>query len=464
MTVTTTTTTTTTNSLNNINMTTKTFRFSQVEEGFSSKLGIFEKPKMDTAVLQHTKERIYPTTSVTQGGPIMFKIDPSVGYIDGVNTTLTMEVSIKHAATGKAVVSTDDVCLANLPIHTAFNQIVATVGGTEMNSEEGTMHGYKQMIDMLIFTSKEYKETVATSAGYYPDGVGSVGTTSSITATTTTTPANPGAVLRHALTKDGGTTTFTATLGLEWLENIQKYFVNGCTIYITLYQAPEKMRLIAKDDTVEYVMKIENIYLTACIVHVRPEVLIAHSEEFNSGKNALYAYPKTSMRSHVMPKGINSYDVTQILGDKVPNFLIVSMVSCESYAGKYSLNCYNFEHNDLSEIVLEIDNHAIPGRPFTPDISNKKYTAEYAEFQAATGNLGNGISRDGYAKGHSLFVFNICHHVDVRDSIHPIIRKGHTRLCLKFKSNLAASTMLILYMRSSGFYQITQARNCIVEY
>ena len=67
-------------------MNTNTFRFSQVEEGFSSKLSVFEKPKMDTAVVQHSKERIYPTSAVTQGGPIMFRIDPSVGYIDGANT------------------------------------------------------------------------------------------------------------------------------------------------------------------------------------------------------------------------------------------------------------------------------------------------------------------------------------------------------------------------------------------
>ena len=441
-------------------MNTNTFRFSQVEEGFSSKLSVFEKPKMDTAVVQHSKERIYPTSAVTQGGPIMFRIDPSVGYIDGANTALTMTVSLTDDK-GVPVTAADKVALGNLPVHTAFNQIVTTVGGTDMNSEEGTLHSYKQMIDMIAFTSKEYKDTVAVSAGYYPDTEGTVTTTDP---SATATDPNDGLMKRYLLTKTGGKATFTSTLGLEWLENTQKYLVNGTTIYITLYQAPEKVRLLAADDTKEYRMKIESIYLSVCVVHVRPEIVIAHSEEFNSGKNALYAYPKTSMRSHVIPAGVNRFDVSQILADKVPNLLVLGMVSSDAYAGKYTKNAFNFEDNSVSELVLEIGSQAIPGRPFNPDVANGVYTSEYAEFQAAAGNVGNGISRGAYAKGLTLFVFNICHHLDLRDSVHPIIKKGHTRLSLKFKQNLTKSVMLILYMRTSGFYQITNARNCIVEY
>ena len=441
-------------------MNTNTFRFSQVEEGFSDKLGVFDKPKMDTAVIQHSKERVYPTSAVTQGGPVMFKVDPNVGYIDGANTTLTMECSITDAE-GTAIDADDAVSLANLPVHTCFNQIVTTVAGTDMNTEEGTLHSYKQMIDVLAFTSEEYKKTVAIAAGYYPDSTSGVATTDP---TAAATESNSGLIARHALTAAGKKATFTSTLGLEWLENIDKYLVNGTSIYVTLYQAPEKVRLLAKDDSKEYLLKIDNIYLTLCIVHVRPEILIAHSEEFNSGKNALYAHPKTSMRSHVIPAGVNRYDVTQLLADKVPNLLIVAMVDCDEFAGKYTKNAFNFTHQGVSELLLEIGNQSIPGRPFTPDVANGLYTHEYAEFQAACGNLGNGISRAEYGKGRTLFAFNICHHLDLKDSIHPVIKKGHTRLSLKFKQNLTKSIMLILYMKTSGFYQITKARNCIVEY
>ena len=297
-------------------MSTNTFRFSEVEEGFSSKLSVFDKPKMDTAVIQHTKERVYPTSAVTQGGPIMFKIDPSMGYIDGANSTLTMAVSIKKpdgtsvkggtAAVGDvAAIPGDLVALANLPIHTAFNQIVTSMSGTELNSEEGTLHAYKQMIDVITFTSKEYKETVAKTAGYYQDTGGAVGNTNPGTADNTN--MNTGLMSRYELTRKGDIATFTSNLGLEWLEGVERYIVNGTTIYITLYQAPDKVRLLAEGDDTAYYMKIEDIYLTLCVVHVRPEVLITHSEEFNSGKNALYAHPKTSMRSHVMPGGCKQF-------------------------------------------------------------------------------------------------------------------------------------------------------------
>ena len=92
--------------------------------------------------------------------------------------------------------------------------------------------------------------------------------------------------------------------------------------------------------------------------------------------------------------------------------LIVGMVSCSAFAGKYSENAFKFDHNDLSEIVLEIGSQAVPGRPFTPDMAKGLCTNEYAEFQAAAGNLGNGVGMDAYTKGQSLFVFvircNIC--------------------------------------------------------
>ena len=46
------------------------YKFSQSEEGFSSKLAVFDPPKMDTSILDTERVRYYPKSAISEGSPI----------------------------------------------------------------------------------------------------------------------------------------------------------------------------------------------------------------------------------------------------------------------------------------------------------------------------------------------------------------------------------------------------------
>ena len=163
------------------------------------------------------------------------------------------------------------------------------------------------------------------------------------------------------------------------------------SVALTFYQSPDSFRLLAPSDEKQFKLLITDIYISVATVKVRPELLVKHSQLLSEGKTVMYAYPRTCMRSHIIPKGSNQFiiRVSQILSDCVPSQLVVGLVDSEAFSGKLSKNPYLFEHFDTEQIGLTINSS---NRPDIPMTLNDSYMEAYANFMEMCGGNGNGIT------------------------------------------------------------------------
>ena len=379
--------------------------------------------------------------------------------MNGAETTMTVTLKIEDD-TGKSVTEADKVALTNLPLHSIFSQVSVSLNGIEPNPEVGALYPYKMYLELLTKETSEMKATIGQERGYYPDGTGTVGTTDPKAEVN----ANAGLISRYNLTKTGATITLHGPIGIDFLELCNRYLINGVPITMTFFQSPDAFRLLADADAKKYRVAIQNMYIEAKMVKGRGEMLISHSKLLAENKTAMYAYPRSSLRSYMIPAGSTQFDVAQVLSDRVPALLIAGLIESEAVSGKYSKNPFQFQHFNLSEIGLYSNSMSIPGRPFTPDFAKSSFASEYSALQAMSNGQGNGLSKADFKDGNAVFCFHVQNHVNLNQGVYPIIRKANTRLELKFETALANAVVLLIYSITPGFYRITEARNVIVEY
>ena len=439
------------------------FKFSESEEGYSSKIAIFDPPKMDTSILDTEYIRYYPNSAISEAAPLAFRVDPNTGsYIDGNNTSMTVEMRIHNTTTNKSVKVTDKVTLTNLPLCSSFSQVAVTVSGTEINPDVGSMHPYKNYIEMLLLHDKEVKTSVGEQRGYFQDTTKGAGTTDP--GLNSTNP-NAGLITHHALTNKGQSVVFKGPLGVDVIDKLNKYLINGLNVYITFYQSSDDFRLLIPDTVKDkYKVVIDSMYISVCYVKLRPEVLVRHSELLSGGKNALYPYPRTYMRSHVIPANVNSFSISQVLADRIPSLLVLAFVDADAFMGKTTKSPFDFKNFKVNYLSLQVGSHSVPDRPMEPDFDQDKFSEEYDAFLRVTRGRGSSFSKNDFQNGNSLFCFNVQSHLDLNDGVFPVIRKANTRLELRFKANLTESVVAVLYMQTAGMFTISESRRVAVEY
>ena len=341
------------------------------------------------------------------------------------------------------------------------SQVAVSMSGVEVNPDVGSMFPYKNYLEMLLMVDREAKTSVGEQRGYYQDSTDGVGTTDP---TTAATKPNLGLINRHALTKNGQSLIVKGNIGLDFFDAVNKHIINGINMYLTFYQSMDAFRLLAKTSDTRYKLVIESMYITVSYIKLRPEVLIRHSELLASGKHAMYPYVRTYMRNHVIPAGVNSFSISQVLADRIPSLLVVGLVESEAYAGSLTKSPFNFEHFDLNYISLQVGSHSVPGRPMEPDFDNNKFSEEYDSFLSVTRGQGSTFSKKDFATGNSLFCFSVQNHLNIHEGVFPIIRKANTRLEMRFKKNLTNSVVAVLYMLTPGLYTVSESRMVTVEY
>ena len=100
-----------------------------------------------------------------------------------------------------------------------------------------------------------------------------------------------------------------------------------------------------------------------------------------------------------------------------------------------------------------------PGLPFQPDYGKRHYTqvAKALNKGKERGDYAY-IPYEGMGSGYALYVFEVD-----RDKAFPIVRKGHTRIVLKFGEGLPEPVTVIVYGQFPAMMEIDQTRNVSVE-
>jgi hypothetical protein len=88
------------------------------------------------------------------------------------------------------------------------------------------------------------------------------------------------------------------------------------------------------------------------------------------------------------------------------------MVDADAFNGTYTKNPFNFKNYDITTMGLTVNGENLPGKPLQLKFgADSNYISAFQTLYACAhkifDNQGNGITREEYANGYTLFVFDL---------------------------------------------------------
>ena len=204
-------------------------------------------------------------------------------------------------------------------------------------------------------------------------------------------------------------------------------------------------------------------------VKVYNSIRLAH-EQVLMNTRALYPFKRPLLKIVNLNKSQNVFHIANLHIGQMPSLMIVGITTNARFSGSHLKSPFKFNHHDLTQLCLNINNENFPKVPYKPDYDNDNYQREYYDFFLNIGCNKNfeqpAIDYINFKNNHALYAFNFnadFENVDVSEWI-SIPRTGFMNIELKFKNDLTEALKLICYMSFDNLIEIDFQRNVLVNY
>ncbi|XP_061170892.1 uncharacterized protein F54H12.2-like [Saccostrea echinata] len=295
-----------------------------------------------------------------------------------------------------------------------------------------TNYAYKSYMDVFLKYGTSSQKPPLEAQLFIPDSAGFMDMSDAFGG------GNMGLFQRALLTEKSSFVDLEGPLYMDICQQ-DRYLINGVQVGIKLWPSRESFCLISAVSSPKYRIHIEDSILRCCYLKINPGVLLGHNEAIKK-QPALYPFMKSDIKCFGIPAGQFHLNVDDVFQGEIPQHLVVGFVSSKSYSGSYGTNPFNFQHFNCNFAAFYVDGKSVPSAPFEPNFTSDNFISEYLSLFAGkkyeTENQELVLSRSDFSRGYCFFfVFSINPSCENDDTL-PLLRKGHTRLQLKFDKAL----------------------------
>ncbi|XP_048750342.2 uncharacterized protein F54H12.2-like [Ostrea edulis] len=416
-------------------------------------LSLFASPTNQVAVEKVYFTEARPISSIgVSDTPIEIVVSGSgAEYIDLKRSRLYVKAKIVKAD-GTALASNEKTGIVNLPLQSMFSQMDVYLNN-KLVSFNTNNYPWKAYLKTVLFGGKEELSSQKQSQLFFKDE-GNLGDANAYNG------GNAGLVLRYGYTQESHVFELEGNL-MEDIFDIDKYLINGVDIYIKLFRSSAPFLVMSAQASPAYKLELIDVVYKVAKVRVDPGVLLNHSKQIESNP-VKYTISRNELKMNTIPKGSTEFYWDNIFPQAIPDRIVVGLVDQKAVNGDYTANPFNFEHFNLTDVGIYVNGESVPGRPLKTDFTAGHYSSAYARLFEASGkwnqDAGLIITRNNYGNGYSLFVFTIdpC---GFGEEYLNLIRRGNTRLELKFKQVTTKAANVLVFATFSSLLEVDKTRD-----
>ncbi len=430
-----------------------------------SELAYFSPQFIESDIHREFIREITPVSAIQHGCSLEFDVQPSdLLAVDLSKSYLYVTIQLLKADDTKPEDSVE-ISTINLPAHTMFSQLDVELSGQKI-SDSNTLSGYRSMLETLLSYDKNVQETELQKSLWYKD------TADHMKAFNTkgNTATNLGLKARAEYFKAGAEVEligrphgdiFNQPLAIPPKVPIKLRFVPAHDDFVIVTPAPE-----GNAAQVKYKVKIISAKMYIYTLELTPSVQLEITHHLQK-QNIVIPLIRNTMKYLAISSAQTANLFEGVFRGQLPDRIVLGLVTDSAMTGGYQENPFNFQHFNLNYLTLNVNGENLPNRPFTPDFTNKKYLREYysmfegLEIQNSAKSIN--ISRDEYAKGYTLFVFDLRSGPNSTGAL-AATKTGDVRLELKFSTATTTTINCLVYAEFNTFIEIDKHHNVITPF
>lgn len=431
------------------------------QEAQTSALSLFSLPPYQSAVERMYFQEVRSNSQLT-GNIIDMEITGKHGmeYVDLKRSKLYVKAKIVKGD-GSKLETTDYVGPVNLFLQSMFSQVEVTMQGKLVTSTT-SHYPYKAMIQILLSYGDEAKTSQLTSQLWEKDTAGHLDDND------IDGGGNVGLYKRSLYFARSMTVDMEGPIYHD-LFQVDRLILNQVAMNVRLTRARPEFYLMTNAASPDFKVLIEDIVLKACKVQINPAVIYGHAEILKS-VNAKYPFTKTEVKQIAIAAGTVNFDQDQLFQNIRPNRVVVGFVNALGAAGDYTKNPFNFQHFNVNQIGLFVDNVPVSGNVMRLNFnatSGRTIIQAFNNMFEVTDkwlhDSGIQISRSEFAGGYAMYCFEIEPNFGDDGTYLHLLKQGNVRLEVQFSSALTDAIRCIVYAEYPGYFEINAARDVILE-
>ncbi|XP_062835853.1 uncharacterized protein F54H12.2-like [Anolis carolinensis] len=427
------------------------------EECTKSELDLFHIGATQTSIERSLYIEVPPLTALTEAAPLDFFIAGNgEDYMDLNNTLLYLTCKVVNED-GTNLPNDAAVGLVNYPIASIFSQLDVTLGD-RLISQSNNCYPYRAYIESVLNYCEDTLATQFTAGLFYKDDAGEHESTE-------LDGENDGFIKRATLGAGSRKIDLMGHLHADLFFQ-EKLLLNGVDVKIKLTRNKNAFCLMSNDANKRYKLHILSASLFVKKVKLTPGVRLGHAEALLTS-NAKYPVDRVSMKVFSIPVGSRVSNQENLFLGQLPKQVVIGLVDNDSFSGAYNKNPFNFKHYDINFAALYLDGEQYPMKPFQPNFEEDNCVREYMSLvQTAGKHMKDSallINREEYAKGYTLFAFDLTPDQECADH-YSLIKTGNLRAELRFAKPLPTTVNMLVYGVFDNVIEINHRRNVLFDY